>query len=384
MKNPFLLLQDAGCCQSSVLSFGKRRRDFLLLIFAVATVAIWVLLASLESRPSAAPGLRLLVRQRCPTTTTTNHDKDGDGWVVPRHAQAFNADNAASNARDLIVVAGHSVTVSGHLRDAHRDEADWYLLPYQRHTGLPNAIVAHISAGIAAAAANPRALLVFSGGATRAATGPDTEGASYYRVADAMQLWNNTSHDNASHRNLQHMNINSKNDEANVIDNNKNNEIDDPVSHYTNTVRARTITEEFATDSFQNLLFSICRFHEVTGVYPESITMVSFTFKQRRFETLHVPALQWPSTKFSFVGRDSPPSTGFDLAASTRGEAEQAARPFEADPYGCHSAVLREKRRSRNPFARTPPYALSCPDMAELLHYCGPDLIAPSRVPWGR
>lgn len=110
------------------------------------------------------------------------------------------------------MVAGHSVTVSGHLEDADKDEMDWFLLPYQLHRGLPNAIVAHIRAGMEECSKDPESLLMFSGGETRDKTGPETEGSSYYRVADAMNLW--------------------------PVDSN---------------VRARTITEEFATDSFENL-----------------------------------------------------------------------------------------------------------------------------------
>src|SRR3569623_1788031 len=53
-------------------------------------------------------------------------------------------------------------------------------------------------------------------------------------------------------------------------------------------------------------MFSICRFHEVTGSYPEKITIVSFTFKQRRFETMHAAALQWPLHHFSYLGVDPP------------------------------------------------------------------------------
>jgi len=123
-----------------------------------------------------------------------------------------NQDGLASQAKNLIVVAGHSVTVSGHLEDADRDERDWFLLDYQKNRGLPSAIVLHIQAGLDAARTDPRSLLIFSGGETRATTGPETEAASYYRVADAMDLWPEQS-----------------------------------------TVRARTITEEFATDSFENL-----------------------------------------------------------------------------------------------------------------------------------
>lgn len=85
-------------------------------------------------------------------------------------------------------------------------------MDYQKGQGLPQAIVAHIKAGIEAANQDPDSLLMFSGGETRSITGPLTEGSSYFRVADAMKMWPEGS-----------------------------------------TVRARTITEEYATDSFENL-----------------------------------------------------------------------------------------------------------------------------------
>jgi hypothetical protein len=134
-------------------------------------------------------------------------------WVTDS-AQPFNENQAAEKALHLIMVAGHSVTISGHLEDADKDERDWFLLPYQQGRGLPTAIVAHIKAGIEECRKDPDSLLMFSGGETRDKTGPETEGSSYYRVADAMQLW--------------------------------------PTDVGAN-VRARTITEEFATDSFENL-----------------------------------------------------------------------------------------------------------------------------------
>ena len=84
----------------------------------------------------------------------------------------------------------------------------------QKGQGLPQAIHAHISAGIEEARKDPESLLIFSGGETRAVSGPQTEAQAYYHVADAMNLW--PSDEGAS-------------------------------------VRARTTTEEFATDSFENL-----------------------------------------------------------------------------------------------------------------------------------
>ena len=117
--------------------------------------------------------------------------------------------------------------MSGHLEDADKDESDWFLLDYQKHRGLPQAIVKHIEKGIELAAQDASALLVFSGGETRGQTGPETEGSSYFRVSDAMNLWPPQSSADATTP--------------------------------SNTVRARTVTEEFATDSFENLyVFLLC------------------------------------------------------------------------------------------------------------------------------
>ena len=234
--------------------------------------------------------------------------------------------------------------MAGNLEDAETDENVWYLLDYQIGKGLPQAIVSHIRKGIQTAANDPNALLIFSGGETRGQTGPINEGASYYRVADALNLWGD--------------------------------------NEQSLSVRARTTTEEFATDSFENLMFSICRFHEVTGSYPENITVVSFTFKQRRFEEMHSRALLWPNGRFQYIGVDPPASSGFNLEEAQKGEHQNAAQPFESDPYGCHTPVLQQKRKDRNPFSRTPPYKLTCPDMAPLLSWCGPELISKSDVPW--
>ncbi len=146
--------------------------------------------------------------------------KDADIWVRP-DTQHFNEQNIVHSAQHLIMVAGHSVTISGHLQDAGTDEKDWYLLDYQKGRGLPQAILAHIRKGIELAALDEKSLLVFSGGETRSSTGPVNEGSSYFRVADAMHLWDEHEREHGSHG--------------------------------SSTVRARTTAEEFATDSFQNL-----------------------------------------------------------------------------------------------------------------------------------
>lgn len=66
----------------------------------------------------------------------------------------------------------------------------------------------------------------------------------------------------------------------------------------------RATSEDHSLDSYQNLLFSIARFHEVTGGYPEHITVIGFEMKRKRFEELHIRALRWPQEQFTYVGID--------------------------------------------------------------------------------
>jgi hypothetical protein len=60
--------------------------------------------------------------------------------------------------------------------------------------------------------------------------------------------------------------------------------------------------EDAALDSFQNVLFSIARFRELTGRYPARITVVGHDFKRRRFEDLHRLAIRWPKPRFTYEG----------------------------------------------------------------------------------
>ena len=60
--------------------------------------------------------------------------------------------------------------------------------------------------------------------------------------------------------------------------------------------------QEHARDSFENLLFSLCRFYELTGHYPNDVLVISYDFKHERFADLHRAALLWPDHRFRFLG----------------------------------------------------------------------------------
>jgi hypothetical protein len=213
-----------------------------------------------------------------------------------------------SSLTEAILVAGHAI-----LRDLGqvREDAGWYLLAFQK--GEPPKYLEHIEAAVRLAGERPGAALIFSGGPTRAEAGPRTEGLSYWLVAEYFDWFGHPE------------------------------------------VRARAFVEDFARDSFENLLFGICRFEEVAGRAPEHVTLVSWMFKRERFERLHRGAIGWPRERFTYLGVNDPPDP-----VQARAAEAGAKRRYEADPYSL-SAEFQAKKRERNPFARQHGYAVSCP-----------------------
>ena len=76
----------------------------------------------------------------------------------------------------------------------------------------------------------------------------------------------------------------------------------------------------------------MCRFKEVTSTYPTKVTVISFSFKRRRFEGMHASNIHIPAASFHYIGVDPPASTGFDYDSAAEGEANTVAQ-FETDPY---------------------------------------------------
>lgn len=299
---------------------------------ALAYLLVRLLDADFMEWPQRAPQLRGL------------RDTGADNTL-----ESFNA-SQLHQLDHLIMVAGHAVTMAESLDRADSNDGVWFLLEYQRRQDMPAALVGHIRRGVEVAAADPKSLLVFSGGQTRSEAGPRDEGSSYYRVAEHYRWWG------ASSRKARDGQMGL-------------------------AVAQRTVTEEFATDSFQNLLYSICRFQEVVGHYPRKVTVVSFDFKRQRFAELHRVALRFPRAQFDFVGLQPPFGSRFNVERAKEGERLNAASLFEVDPYGCNSPTLAFKREERNPFRRIAPYPLSCPAMRDLLAWCGPHKFL-GQLPW--
>lgn len=232
-----------------------------------------------------------------------------------------------SDPRHLVLVAGHAIPYRFDRLDC--DEG-WFLKSFQGGEGP--FYTEHVRVGVMEAAADPRALLIFSGGQSDPQAGPRSEAQGYWQIADTFGWYGHPE------------------------------------------VAARATTEEFSLDSFLNLLYSLCRFHEATGRYPENVVVVGWAFKAPRFD-FHRATLAYPAARYRYRGANDPLRLG-------------EARHFEGlrlddyrrDPFGS-SPELAAKRDARNPFRRRHGYQVSCPELAGLLAHRGPEPY-PGHLPW--
>ncbi|RUS22259.1 hypothetical protein BC937DRAFT_89891 [Endogone sp. FLAS-F59071] len=228
---------------------------------------------------------------------------------------------------DLIMVAGHAIFVGDDPNRVKDDE--WWVLEEFQKGGQVATFVDHIKKGVEMVVKNEKALLVFSGGQTRLNAGSRSEGQSYWELAHDLDLF--------SPQPVEPSSPPASSDEETSLAYNAS--ISPPFM--------RATTEEYARDSLDNLLFSVCRFYEMTGRYPETITVIGFAFKRNRFVDLHRAALRFPEERFTYIGIDPKQGTLQTMV----GETLNSLGPFQEDLYGCHGK-LREKKLQRNPFRR--------------------------------
>lgn len=250
----------------------------------------------------------------------------------------------------LVIVPGHAIYIGSNpnLHDPF-DPHEWILEPYQINhpSSSIHAFINHIRTAIKILSTDSSALLVYSGGQTRPGANQTTEAGSYSRLANQMGL-----HDQLPFGPLQ------------------------------------TTTEDFAVDSWTNLIYSVARFKEYTGNYPKQITVIGHSIKAKRFNELHRRALRWPREKFEYIGLDplnlkdyltSSPSNNLndrqeldqlrELERSIIDGERKVYLEFEKDLYGCHLGLI-QKRKNRNLFRRFHPYLFSCSEIQGLLDWC--------------
>lgn len=104
------------------------------------------------------------------------------------------------------------------------------------------------------------------------------------------------------------------------------------------------ILEEYATDSYQNLLFSILRYHAETGSWPAMITVITHAFKTERFLHNHAGAIRWPLDRICVQGIN-PPFMADEFKFVTEKDLHTRAL-FQKDPSGA-KPPLSDKRKER-------------------------------------
>jgi hypothetical protein len=239
-----------------------------------------------------------------------------------KHMQKYSTVEVTPN--HLIIVPGHAIYIGENRSQVYfSSEQNWIgvYTGYRYEDEVP-LYVEHIRRGIIEASLDSASILVFSGGHTRELKlFPD----GVKSVSEAH-----------GYRNLAHQ------------------------CNWFNclAVSDKTMKEEFARDSYENLLFSWCLFRDCVGVNPEKITVCGLLLKKARYEH-HADVirrdLEVGSFRFNYLALNNPPEYVLD-AGSRLGEADTFAA-FQADPHG-DGEILREKRQRRDKLARPIPYQL--------------------------
>lgn len=105
------------------------------------------------------------------------------------------------------------------------------------------------------------------------------------------------------------------------------------------------LLEEYAIDSFENILFSLGRFYQFFGEFPASVASCTWKFNIERFEIL-ARKLGLSHYQVLPVGR----RVGEEIIA------QKWAELAKKDPLYCRQADSKEKYLRRNPWKRNHPY----------------------------
>jgi hypothetical protein len=209
---------------------------------------------------------------------------------------------------ELIIVPGHAALRADVevLPEHFLDDAYWALQVFQ--VGELPYYFEHVEEGLRLLKEHPNSVMALSGGRTRQEAGDWSEAASYLEIAKRSSEWDSRLED-------------------------------------------RTLLEEYARDSFENIDFSLRLFRQRFGHIPEHIYVVGWGFKEARIR-LHFAAIGIREARYSFVGVNNPP----DLASAEQGEAKTRA-DFKLYPTG-DGGELANKRQRRNPYGLSIPYDL--------------------------
>lgn len=236
----------------------------------------------------------------------------------------------------LIVVPGHAIYVGSECSHA-RHAAHWEgTFPGYQNDDEVDLYYEHVRTAVSITARdyNQDSLLVFSGGETRHEAGPYSEAQGYWVLARQCNWFG-----------------------------------------YSDTVAPRTATEEFARDSFENLLFSVHRYYQVARALPERVVVCGFGFKRNRYEfhwetlfkreyqsqlrgSLPIDLCVMINKKhLEYVSVNEPPAYILEGPGGSGEGEEITLSQFKDDPTAVKEPLIK-KEEKRDEYRRFNPYGL--------------------------
>ena len=215
--------------------------------------------------------------------------------------------------QNLIIIPGHAIYTGQKKEDIYFSNK--WIGTYQgyRFEDEVPLYVDHIRQGIIKANDDLLALLVFSGGLTRKKklfkeedVHPITEAQGSYNIAEQFE-WFRCIH-----------------------------------------IKQRVELENYALDSYDNLLFSLCVFNKKYHKYPKNVFVYGLSFKKERY-LFHADVIRRdleiePHFKFYYFGINNPPDYVMDCG-SRLGEIE-TLELFKEDPHA-EKPTLKTKKEER-------------------------------------
>lgn len=233
---------------------------------------------------------------------------------------------------------------------------NWFLAPFQIEGNDHLVFIKQSLRAVEELLANYKnSVILFSGAQTKAAAGPISEAQSYFLLIQKL------------------ITLASEDDGMKLISQLFKEDITSFLCNIVTSMKSKNITifelfmegfintEEYSLDSFDNLLYSIFRFKEITNVYPQSITIVGFGFKESRFLNYHAKALDIPKNMINYISYDPEPlnysteQLDHYFTTLTKAENKNALNLFDRDWYAKRETLLK-KKESRNPYKRIATY----------------------------
>lgn len=250
------------------------------------------------------------------------------------------ADNPEGRVENLIILPCHAIyapelnqestaTDENDEQLSYKDANNWLMEPFQLESDDHLSFFKHLELSFNELHENVHnSALVISGGYTKAAA-QKSESASYLQLAESIGY----------------------------------------LKHPYFVKGTNVLLDEYARDSYENVLYSICTFYKKFNKLPKKITIVGFGFKKERFFSSHLTTLGYytlpniindevvlddlPDTKHAkYVGAG--PFVPFDNSQFwsdlQKNEKIRALDLFKSNPFGSYGSLLHDKKSKRDPW----------------------------------